>query len=150
MSLDVGLRMDGISVLTPWDLVIEVFHSVPNNTGGPKTKLRGIRQQSSSQTCTISSQQSTPASFQQTLITLRPIQRIVIPVLRCSKWWSKVEVPQWDMFREPTELLWICFWTGSIWIQKFNSVTLTSNTNSQTCWLKGISHVMSATIFFIC
>ena len=32
ISLDAGLRMDGIPALTLWDLVIEVFHSVPNNT----------------------------------------------------------------------------------------------------------------------
>ena len=31
----------------------------------------------------------------------------------------------------------------------FKSVILTPNTNSQTCWLKWISHVMSGTIFFI-
>ena len=34
--LDAGLRMDGISALALWDLVIEVFHSVPNQTN--KTK----------------------------------------------------------------------------------------------------------------
>ena len=28
--------MDGIPTLTLWDLVIEVFHSVPNRTDGPK------------------------------------------------------------------------------------------------------------------
>ena len=33
ISLDVGLRMDGIPA---WELVIEVFHSVPNRTDGPK------------------------------------------------------------------------------------------------------------------
>ena len=32
--------MDGIPALTLWDLVIEVFHSVPNNTEGPKRELR--------------------------------------------------------------------------------------------------------------
>ena len=36
ISLDAGLRMDGIPALTLWDLVIEVFHSVPNQTN--KTK----------------------------------------------------------------------------------------------------------------
>ena len=36
ISLDAGLRMDGIPALTLWDLVIEVFHSVPNRTDGPK------------------------------------------------------------------------------------------------------------------
>ena len=47
---------------------------------------------------------------------------------------------QWDMFHEPTELLWIGCLTGLIWTHKFKSVTLTPNTKSQTCWLKGISH----------
>ena len=36
ISLGAGLRMDGIPALTLWDLVIEVFHSKPNNTEGPK------------------------------------------------------------------------------------------------------------------
>ena len=30
ISLDAGSRMDGIPALDLWDLVIEVFHSVPN------------------------------------------------------------------------------------------------------------------------
>ena len=33
--------MDGIPALTLWDLVIEVFHSVPNKTEAPKRELRG-------------------------------------------------------------------------------------------------------------
>ena len=36
ISLDGGLRMDCIPALDLWDLVIEVFHSVPNRTDGPK------------------------------------------------------------------------------------------------------------------
>ena len=32
MSLDAGLRMDGIPALDLWDFVIEVFHSSPNQT----------------------------------------------------------------------------------------------------------------------
>ena len=39
--------------------------------------------------------------------------------------------------------------TGLIWSQTIKTVTLTPNTNPQTCWLDGISHVMSGTIFFI-
>ena len=34
--------MDGIPALTLWDLVIEVFHSVPNKIEQPKEELRGI------------------------------------------------------------------------------------------------------------
>ena len=33
--------MDGIPALTLWDMVIEVFHSVPNKTDGPKSEVRG-------------------------------------------------------------------------------------------------------------
>ena len=83
ISLDAGLRMDGIPVLDLWDLVIEVFH-VPIKTEGPKRELRETRQQSSSsQTCITPSQSCTPTSFQQTLVTFRPIQRILVPVLCC-------------------------------------------------------------------
>ena len=41
ISLDAGLRMDGIPGVTLWDLVIEIFHSVPNRTDGPKREPRG-------------------------------------------------------------------------------------------------------------
>ena len=40
-SLDAGVRMDGIPALTLWDLVIELFHSVPNRTDGPKREPWG-------------------------------------------------------------------------------------------------------------
>ena len=40
ISLDVSLRMDGNPALTLWDLVIEVFHSVPNKIGQPKEEFR--------------------------------------------------------------------------------------------------------------
>ena len=40
ISLDAGLRMDGIPAVTPWELVIEVFHFAPNNTEEPKRDLR--------------------------------------------------------------------------------------------------------------
>ena len=41
ISLDAGLRMDGISALTLGDLVIEIFHSVPNKIEQPKEEFRG-------------------------------------------------------------------------------------------------------------
>ena len=40
ISLDAGLRMGGIPALALWDLVIEVFHSVPKRTDGPKREPR--------------------------------------------------------------------------------------------------------------
>ena len=39
ISVDSGLRMDGIPALTPLDVVIEVFLSVPNKIEQPKEEL---------------------------------------------------------------------------------------------------------------
>ena len=41
ISLDTGLRMDGIPSRTLSDLVIEIFHFVPKRTDGPKRESRG-------------------------------------------------------------------------------------------------------------
>ena len=41
ITLDAGLRMDGIPALTLWDLVIKIFHSAPSKIKQPKQKLRG-------------------------------------------------------------------------------------------------------------
>ena len=40
ISLDAGLRMDGVPALTLWELVIEIFHSVPNKIEQLKEELR--------------------------------------------------------------------------------------------------------------
>ena len=45
MSLDAGLRMDGIPALTLWDLVIDIFHSEPNKIEQPEEELQGDRLQ---------------------------------------------------------------------------------------------------------
>ena len=39
--LDAGLRMDGIPALDLWDLVVEVFHSHPNQSSNTKDQVRG-------------------------------------------------------------------------------------------------------------
>ena len=41
ISLDAGLRTDGIPVLDLWDLSIEVFHSTPNQFNNTKDQVRG-------------------------------------------------------------------------------------------------------------
>ena len=40
ISLDAGLRMDGIPALTLWDLVIEMCHCAPHKIVQPKEKLQ--------------------------------------------------------------------------------------------------------------
>ena len=54
------------------------------------------------------------------------------------------------MFPEPTELLLIGCLIESIWTPRSKSTILTPITNSQTCWLREISHVMNGIIFCIC
>ena len=41
ISLNAGLRMDGIPAHTLWHLVIEVFHSLPSRIDGPEREPRG-------------------------------------------------------------------------------------------------------------
>ena len=41
ISLDAGLRMDGIPALDLWGLVIEVFHFSPNQSNNTKDQVRG-------------------------------------------------------------------------------------------------------------
>ena len=50
------------------------------------------------------------------------------------RWLSKAGVQQWDMYPEPTELLWIGCLTDSTWILRFKSGTLIPNTRLQTYW----------------
>ena len=54
------------------------------------------------------------------------------------------------MFPEPTELLLIGYLVESIWTPRSKSNTLTPKSNSQTCWLREISHVMNGIIFNVC
>ena len=41
ISLDAGLRMDGIPAVDLWDFVIEVFHSSPNKLKKSKGRVQG-------------------------------------------------------------------------------------------------------------
>ena len=85
ISLGAGLRMDGTPALTLWDLVIEVFHSVPNRTDGPNREPRGnplaIVKPNMHKPIPI---KHTTTSFQQSLITIHQIQLILVPVLCCT------------------------------------------------------------------
>ena len=67
ISLNAGLRIDGIPALTLWEMVIEIFHSVPNKIEQPKEELRGTPLQATK-------------PDQQTLITFHPIQYILVMV----------------------------------------------------------------------
>ena len=86
ISLDAGLRMDGIPALDLWDSVIEVFHSSPN---------RGETcRQLFNQTCENKFQPRTPISIWPILITFHQAEHILVPMLCCmclktTKQWSR-------------------------------------------------------------
>ena len=84
ISLDAGLRMDGIPALTLWDLVIEVFRSEPNKTEGPKRELRGNPSAIvKSNMHNLHPNQAHQRHSNKHWVTFRPIQRILVPVLCC-------------------------------------------------------------------
>ena len=156
ISLDAGLRMDGIPALDLLDLVIEVFHSSPQ-------QLNYTKDQVPHQTSTLKTKPrflpSTTILIWVMLTTSRRTRKF-IDLLRCCtilritkpwlKWSSKAEVQQWGMYPEPTELLLIGCLKELIWTPRFKSSMSSRNTNLQTYWQKGISHAMSGTFFFIC
>ena len=116
---------------------------IPHQTrlNNPRKSYEETRCRLPSQTCTTSPNASTPTSFQLTLTTFHPTHYILVLVPCCMslytmrpwlRWLSKVEVPRWDMFHGPTELLWIGCLTGLIWTQKFKIDTSIASINSQT------------------
>ena len=106
ISLDAGSRMDGIPALDLRDLVIEVFHSSPNQTN--KTKdLREPRRNLSASLQSIMRKQIQKQAHQcrsdPTLITFHQAEHILVPMRCCSylrtvtPWYDeneKAEVPQ--------------------------------------------------------
>ena len=161
ISLDAGLRMDGIPALDLWDLVIEVFHSIPNQTN--KTKdVREPRWNPSANTQPNMRKQiptthtnldltnmdhvpssGTPSGCNAMLYVFEDNEAVIKIII-------KGRSPTRDMCQEPTELLWIGCLTGLILILKSRFDTLIPNINSQTFWTKVILHVTNGAIFFVC
>ena len=52
ISLDAGLRMDGIPALDFWDLVTEVFHAFPDRLKKSKGRVQGNLSRDNHQTST--------------------------------------------------------------------------------------------------
>ena len=78
ISLDAGLRMDGVRAFTLWD-----FFPYRTEQMDPRESHGETRRQLLSQTCISPFPSSTPTSFQQTLITFHQLQRILVLVLCC-------------------------------------------------------------------
>ena len=76
ISLDAGLRMDGIPALDLWDLVIEVFHSSPAKPAKPIGKH-------STKHAENKFQPRTPISICPILITFHQTEHMLVPMLCC-------------------------------------------------------------------
>ena len=100
ISLDAGLRMDGIPAPTLWDLMIQVFHSEQNKNRRTQERATGKP---------VSNRQVKHALYtipiKHTNVIPTNIGRIPSNTKKFwFQWLWKVEVPQWDMFHWPTEL----------------------------------------------
>ena len=86
-SLDAGLRMDEIPALDLWDLVIEVFHSSPNQVKKSKDRIHGnmLRNTPSKSTPRIKPklQPRTTVLLCFTLTVCLRMQNFLSPMLRC-------------------------------------------------------------------
>ena len=146
ISLDAGLRLDGILALELWDLIVSILGSVT---------------QTSDRTALLSLKEVTNLKGRSTcwriLIVFPHTSSLRIKKLRCI--WSKTMMqrprwsdasegglPQWDMFWGLTELLLIGCSIESTWTPNSKSNTSTPKTNLPISWPKEISHVMSGII----
>ena len=129
ISLDAGLRMDGLLALDLWDMVIEVLRSTNNNarqgrfaqrdlcgTGDhfinkkrPKHQLKRERERLSDCQIWIMCPRT------HILLKASPSCSFLKTTWLTSRWSPKDEVQQWDMFPEPTELRLIGCSTESTW-----------------------------------
>ena len=64
ISLDAGLRMDGIPALDLWDLVVEVLHSSSHQAQGHKEQARGNLQRNRPSSKHTNTQIKTPSGDQ--------------------------------------------------------------------------------------
>ena len=142
ISLDAGLRMDGSPALDLWDLIIEVFHSSPNQIN----KSKGQESQGSlSRNTTLHMKNQNPTK--RINLDLNNVDHVSSDV-RSSRFGAMLYVFEdkeaviktISKGRSPTmrhvsrthrvALDWLC--TGLIWIPRFKSGTSTPNINAQT------------------
>ena len=165
ISLDAGLRMDGLLALDLWDVVIEVLHST-NNTKRPlrldpgnwcgtgnhssnKTKTKMPTERSNrdvDQWSNVDYVATNTHSCQgESQLYIFEDNEAVIKMIV-----NKRTKPRNETCPEPTELRLIDCSTESVQNQRPKSILLTPKTNPLTCWRKRGSHVMSGIIFFVC
>ena len=142
ISLDAGLRMDGIPALTLWDSVIEVFHSELNRTEGPKREPRR------NPSAIVKANMHNPIPIEHTNVIPTNIDHIpsntthsgssaMLSVFDHNEAVIKMIIKGQSpimrhVVKNPQSCAWIGCLTGLIWILKFRFDTLIPNIKSQT------------------
>ena len=150
ISLDAGLRMDGIPALDLWDLVIEVFHSSSNETN----KTKDVREPRRNLSATPRSHKGKQIPTTNTNLNLTNIDHVpssgthsgsnaTLYVFEDNEAVINMIVEG----RSPT--MRHVSRTHRVALE-FRFFSLIPNINSQTFRSKAISHVTNGIIFFIC
>ena len=150
LSMQVYAWME-FQLLIFWDLVVEVFHSSPNQLNKIKDHVRGNSSRNTTSNKHTENQTKVPTQHDNldlSYVDYVSSKRSLLNLVRCCiflrttkqwlKWSSKAEVQQWDTDPEPTELLFTGCLTEFMWTTRFKSSMSTPNTNLQTYWQKGI------------
>ena len=149
ISLDAGLRMDGIPALDLWDLTVDVMNALTNQKQKDKQARRDPPRSKTLRNNWILRPTfqflkdilNCPTSilFPQTRILLieEPCCTSLKTTKLWSRWLSEAEVQHWDMFPEPTELLLTGYSTELTCTPRSTSNMSTPKTNSQTFLTKG-------------
>ena len=133
ISLDAGLRLDGLLALELWDLIVSVLGNVSrisDRSGQPDNDVhkRHISQRRIDVMENIDSVLSNvQSSRQEALLYVFEDNEAVIKMI------IKGRKPYNETFPEPTHLVLIGYLIESIRTPKSKSNTLTPKTNSQTC-----------------
>ena len=133
ISLDIGLRLDGLLALEFWELIVSVLGNVTHvSDGSAKPDSEDHKHHKSHKKIDVM-ERHWCCSFK---CPIRASRSFIVCVWGqwslWSRWSLKAEVLQWDMFPELTELLLIGCSIESIWTPRSISNTSTPKTNSQT------------------
>ena len=132
ISLDAGLRLDGIPALDLWDLIVAVLHgnTYQNNQERRDPSKSPTRKKIHGKIDDLNSVEFIPSnvnsSRREVLLYIFEDNEAVIKMIINGR------NPTMRLFPEPTELLLIGCVIESIWTPKSISNTLTPKTNSQT------------------
>ena len=129
ISLDTGLRLDGLPALESWDLIVSVFGNISHISNRTEKPVNG-KNKSHNKIDAMQDIDSVPSNVQSAS------QEALLYVFEdneaVNKMIMKGRSPTMRHVSEPTELLLIGCSIELIWTQKSKSNTSTPETNSQT------------------